>query len=400
MSATCSCDQDHENHARPRKTIGAARPPYSCKVKPVHYPRQLLPLTPPRFNGFTVLDMDEFVRTIQEKTGLVLSPPESTKLFMRYHDDKLNVVNYNKFFADIKSRIEDEGGSAVQNTNKDGNLGNADTALSFDLLAQSLCDKLESKAHCTPGKDSLKKYFQLLSENHSPVVTKAQLKKACSARLALTLRDVDIDEIFRKLDPINVGIVNTRILIGEVLKKRKVPDFSIDAVGKHEHRAKTPEIRGSEAARMSHDNRILNLQAPNPVDCRAYTVAELESFVRDKITERSTLSHNMAKTALRLFGDGGRHSGDPTISFDQVRFTFWKKLRLEVAERDLEKFWAKYSKNGSVILMSDLTNGIIRDLGTVDPIIEDHALSATERAQVAVKIHQNNSLESFFTSLR
>lgn len=346
--------------------------------------------------------MEEFTRTIHEKTGLVLSPDESLKLFMRYHDVETNLVDYEKFFNEIKSRIESVGETirVSSKAEREGETQPVETNLTFDQLTQALYEKLEAKANCAAGTDTLKKYYQLLADNHSPVVTKAQLKKACRVRLGLKLGDVDVDEIFRRLDGSNVGLINTRLLIAEVLKKRKTHDVSID-MGQ-EHRAKTPDVRGSEGARISHDHRYLNLKAPDPVECRAYSVSELESFVRDRITERSTLTDNMAKTARKLFTDGGHNGGDPTISFDQVRYTFWKKLRLDVAERDLERFWEKYSQNGTTILMSDLTNGIIRDLGRGynQPLLLDSSLSPADRAEVAIKIHQNNSLESFFTSLR
>lgn len=322
------------------------------------------------------------------------------KLFDRYNDTETNIIDYDKFFDDIKNRIIKQGEQPDANIlNECATSAHTEVPRSFEQLTKILYDNLSSKANNTAGKDILKKFYQLLSENHSPVVTKAQFKKSCNVRLALPLRDADVDEIFKKLDQSNVGVINTRLLIGEVLKNRKPQVVSI-CVGLDEHRAKTPDVRGSEAARITIDQKILNLQAPNPVECRAYSVAELESYLRDKVTERSTLTDNMAKISRRLFTDGGHHSGDPSISFDQVRYTFWKKLRLDVAERDLVRFWDKYSKNGSTILMSDLTNGIIRDLGSIPPLLEDTSLNAAERAEVANRIYQNNSLEAFFTSLR
>ena len=116
----------------------------------------------------------------------------------------------------------------------------------------------------------------------------------------------------------------------------------------------------------------------------------------------------MAKTAQKLFGDGGHHTGDLRISKEQVRYTFWKKLRLDVSEADVDRFFLKYTAmsssrggGGEVILLSDLMTGIVKNLGANEPLIDDkNYLSPAEQVKVGLKVHQCNSLESFFTTLR
>jgi hypothetical protein len=136
------------------------------------------------------------------------------------------------------------------------------------------------------------------------------------------------------------GVVNTTNLIKEIMKRDAKHDVTLLIANSHAATARQAiDHNSNEAARITYDNKFLNLQAPDPRYCRKYSTHDLENILRDKITERCTLTDNMAKTALKLFGDGGHHSGDLTITRTQINYVFWKRLRINVTQQDMDNFF-------------------------------------------------------------
>lgn len=350
--------------------------------------------------------MEEFTDYLHKKTGLNLSNKELLKLYIHYYDETLNKVNYDKLMNDLKHNIQDQ---------KEVNAAGYDeiamhktklkkTDLDYSQLIQIIYDHIQSKIINLTGKDHLKKVYLLLSESRSSVVTRSQLKAACHSRLCLFLKDADIEVIFNKLDLNCTGTVNIRLLISEIMKKENIHDVSL-TVGINYRAPKvkvTFDQNENENARITYDNKYLNLNEPNPDRCVKHSIIDIERIIRTKIIERCTASDNMAKTALKLFSDGSHQQGDPKITLDHIKYTLWKKLRLNITSFDIIQFYNKYDKtNVGFIYMSALMNGIIKQLDISEPLMEDKAyLSKSDRILVDKKIHQNDDLEVFFTLLR
>lgn len=259
----------------------------------------------------------------------------------------------------------------------------------------------------------MKKIYWLLSESRSSVITKPQLRKSCQFRLDLTLEDREVDLIFCALDPLRTGVIKARDLVRTLMQHTTVRGLSLNVgASSGESHAQTLRVTGNEAARISYDNQYLNLTPPDPAECRLYSVWDLENVIRDKITEQSSQANNKAKTARKLFGNGGHHAGDLSISMDQLRFTFWKRFRLDVSDADLQRFFAKYQQKQKqqqqqkgeqgVIMLSVLMDGLFKESEGVatSPLQEDNSLNKQLQAELSLHIEQNNSLEAFFQSLR
>ena len=333
--------------------------------------------------------MEEFSTALHRQTGLMLTSQQIMKLYTHYYDVDTKVIDYQRFYADVLDKAIIKAKESLEK----------EESSQFDKTMQKLSDCVEKKLTNDCGRDRLKPVYRLISESRSPVITRLQLKTASLTRLNCPLQDFEIDCIFKKLDNLRVGSVRTRVLIDAILSKIPVPQkASLSTVAQDETK-QAPTVVGNDAARMTYDHKFVNLHAPDPALCPMYSVWDLENIVRKKITETSTASNNMLKTARRLFGDGGHSSGDLEISRDQLRYTFWKVLRVDVADRDIERFFQKYQHN-DVITLSDLMEGIIKKEAVEEPMLEDLTMSHSIRAAVETKIHQNNSLDAFFTQLR
>lgn len=332
--------------------------------------------------------MEEFSSNLHRQTGLVLAPHQIMKLYTSYYDVNTKVVDYDRFYADVLDKAIVDAKHTLEK----------ETTSSYDALIQKLYDHVAKKLSDDAQKDRLKQVYRLLSESRSPVLTRLQLKTACFTRLNFPLRESEVDIIFKKLDNLRMGSIRTKALIDAILSKSPPQEVSIP-IGESNPVKAAPEPIGSETARITYDNKFVNLHAPDPSSCMVYSVWDLENVIRVRITEQSTGSHNMLKTARKMFGDGGHSSGDLEISRDQLRFTFWKVLRVDVADRDLERFFQKYQRGG-IILLTDLMDGVIKKAAAEEPMLEDFTMTNTNRAAVETKIQQNNSLDTFFTQLR
>lgn len=338
--------------------------------------------------------MEAFRASVRERTGLVLSLSEAIKLYSLYLDERTRKVDIDQLCADLLKPVASASTSAAQLD------GASPVILSGDELVQMLHDRVQLKLDSAKGRDQTKRIYWLLSESRSPCVTKPQLKKSCQLRLDIALKDVEVDALFDYLGAGKGESLKIRDLVNAVMKKGKRHNVSL-SVGKDEEPPRTPKLYGSEAARISYDEKYLNLVPPDPANCRLHTVWELENIIRDKITEQSSLACNKAKTARKLFSSGGHISGDLKISMDQLRFTFWTRFRVDVSDTDLQRFFQKHQRDGAIPL-SSLMQALFREAEANSTAInmDDHTLNTPERTEVAIKINQNNSLDSFFTALR
>jgi Ca2+-binding EF-hand superfamily protein len=350
--------------------------------------------------------IEEFSTFIAKNTGLNLSTNEILKLYVHYYNEETNRVNYDKLIADVKSNIKDQKLDAV------GKFDLLDAykvkekkkTLSYDELIQVIYNRIESKIINLTGKDHLKKVYLLLSESRSPVVTRHQLKTACHSRLALFLKDADIDLIFNKLDVDRQGAVNIRLLINDIMKKEHKHDVTL-IVGMNARPPivkKTFDQNENEKAHLTYDNKYVNLIEPNPDRCVSHSPLDIERIIRSKITERCTGSDNMAKTAYKLFMDGSHQKGDPRITLHHVQYTLWKKLRLNITAADVLRFYNNYDREGKgFIYMSVFLDGIIKQLDIGEPLLEDKShLSKSDRIIVVKKINESADLKLFFSAMR
>ena len=350
--------------------------------------------------------IEEFSTFIAKNTGLNLSSNEILKLYVHYYNEETNRVSYDKLIADVKSNIKDQKLGAV------GKFDLLDAykvkekkkTLGYDELIQVIYNRIESKIINLTGKDHLKKVYLLLSESRSPVVTRHQLKTACHSRLALFLKDADIDLIFDKLDVDRQGAVNIRLLISDIMKKEHKHDVTL-VIGVNARPPivkKTFDQNENEKARLTYDNKYVNLIEPNPDRCVSHSPLDIERIVRSKITERCTGSDNMAKTAYKLFMDGSHHMGDPRITLHHVQYTLWKKLRLNITADDVLRFYNNYDREGKgFIYMSVFLDGIIKQLDISEPLLEDKShLSKSDRIIVDKKINESADLKVFFSAMR
>lgn len=350
--------------------------------------------------------IEEFSTFIAKNTGLNLSSNETLKLYVHYYNEETKRVNYDKLIADVKSNIKDQKLGAV------GKFDMLDAykvkekkkTLCYDELIQVIYNRIESKIINLTGKDHLKKVYLLLSESRSPVVTRHQLKTACHSRLALFLKDADIDLIFNKLDVDRQGVVNIRLLISDIMKKEHRHDVTL-TIGVNARPPvvkKTFDQNENEKARLTYDNKYVDLIEPNPDRCVSHSPLDIERIIRSKITERCTGSDNMAKTAYKLFMDGSHHKGDPRITLHHVQYTLWKKLRLNITAADVLHFYNNYDREGKgFIYMSVFLDGIIRQLDISEPLLEDKShLSKSDRVIVDKKINESADLKVFFSAMR
>jgi hypothetical protein len=163
---------------------------------------------------------------------------------------------------------------------------------------------------------------------------------------------------------------------------------------KNQNNKSTPSVvKGNqwdhnENAVITYDKMIVGLQPPTPAFCRPYSIEETESFIWERVFERSNLSDNMIKTLIRLFSDGESHqsSHSQVITLDQLRYTLWKRLKMNINDGDVLKFFEKYANKNAknyglsidkqVIDMFDFVDGIIRNRNTSKPFLEDRSSAA------------------------
>ncbi len=317
--------------------------------------------------------------------------------------------------------------------------------MTFNQIMEALARQITQRINLLKGDNKLKKAYLLISESRSPVINRHQLKISLQTRLGIFLKDSEIEEIFAHLDPMCDGTINIRNFINMIMKSERefvtlslqfanddsasispmktTPSISkvntITSIDNNEksssYRPSTPnskpntpissaKVPGSnkskstpkgnqwdhnDQAMITYDKLVVGLQPPSSAFCRPYSVEETENFIWEKVFERSNLNDNMIKTLIRLFSDGESHqnSHDQVISLDLMRYTLWKRLKMNITDADLVNFFRKYaSKNAQNALlplenqsidMFDFIDGIIRNRSQSKSFLEDRSSAAS-----------------------
>lgn len=336
--------------------------------------------------------MEEFPTIVRNKLGLALTSQELTKLFLKYYNPATNTVDYEKLTSDL--------------TKVDGNeiLTRKDAVLSISQILNKIRTNLMTKLDQWKEGDKLKNAYRLLSHSRSSVVDRAQLKNALQYRLFLVFSDYEIDEIFKKFDPYGTGTISIQYMINAIIRS-DTPTTSKNVASvdvgfdNQDYKIKNFNADKNQNAIYTYDKKFIGLSPPNAVHCMKISVAELEDIIREKISERSSLSSTTIQTLTKLFGDGHNSTGYHYISKDQMRYTIWKKLKLNVSDELICQIFNKYDRNRSgQVLMFDFIDGIIRSNQRTEPILDDRFLSDSK--SMAMKFKKNGGMKGLFILVR
>lgn len=353
----------------------------------------------------THITMDELAEFLKFRTGWNLRTSELIKLYSRYYDDHTKSIDYNKLMIDFREGILIK---ETSNFLDSAALSKQKRHLTFDQVIDTIYQAISHRIECLKGEDKLKKAYLLLGESRSAVVTRAQLKAACQGRLSIFFNDSEINEIFTHLDNNREGVVNTRQLINCILKRSsESKDMSLPiGYGLNDRKYKTRKntYEDNQEANITYDKQFRGLNAPDPVHCRAYSIEEVESFIADRIFERSNLNDTMVKTTMKLFGDGENISNAyHHITLDMLRYTLWKRLKMNITDEDIMRFFRKYAKppGYSSILMFDFIEGIVKKRSLNEPLLDNRGQDDKQtRNKLMASLQQNATLESFLILLR
>lgn len=339
--------------------------------------------------------MEEFVEVFKARTGVNVGATEAIRLYSRYFDSQRKEIDYNRLMSDIREGV----------ISKDSALNPSDNAtakqkkpLSFDDIVDLLHRKLTSRIQTLSG-DPLKNAYLLLGESRSSVVTRQQLKIACQSRLSIFLKDSEIEEIFLHLDKGRDGTINIRQLIDLVLKSNSDGDNLSYTMSVKEHKSSKDRSSNNHNSYITYDNKFKDLVAPDPSHCRNYSVQEIKNYIFDRIFERSNLNDNLLKTTTKLFSYGESVNGYNVITLDMLRYTLWKRLKMNVSDEDLQRFYLKHAKgpNGTILLF-DFIEAIITRHPTPTPIIDDRCQLDKNKLKTAP--HENQNIEYFLIYVR
>lgn len=348
--------------------------------------------------------MDDLATFLKRKTGWSLSSSELIKIYSKYYDDKIPGVNYSRLLEDFRQGILIKEQSNFLDA---GAIAKQKRHMNYDQVIDAIYSEMITRINCLSGENKLKKAYILIGESRSPVVTRQQLKIACQSRLSLFFNDLEIDEVFDKLDTNRSGTINIRQLINIILRKED-NGVSMSVLGLGEGAPRTYKVRKStyednQNAVITYDKKFKGLTAPLPVHCRPYSIAEIERFIADRIFERSNLNDNMVKTTMKLFNDGESINGYHVITLDMMRYTLWKRLKMNVTDEDLQKFYRSYAQKSpdGVIRMFDFIEGIVKGRNKFEPILDDRTqIEKDDRTKLSAKLQANQHMDFFLTTLR
>lgn len=339
--------------------------------------------------------METFPSIVRNKLGLELTSQELTNLFLKYYIPATGCVDYDRLTSDLAANFASLRDKEI--------ITKADVSLNINHILDKIRVQLfEKLSHWKEG-DKLKNAFRLLSQSRSSIIDRSQLKNACQYRLALAFSDRDIDEIFKMFDPYGSGAISVKTFINAIMRVNTPPtknSASVDVgFDKQQYKIKNFNADENQNAILTYDKKYIGLRAPEPAACLKITLAELEDIIRDKIAERSSLSSNTIQTLTKLFGDGHNTSGYNYISPDQMRYTIWKRLKLNVSEDLLSQFFTKYDKsNSGRILMFDFIDGIIRTKQRNEPLLDDRFVGSSK--SMALKFKKSDILARLFMEIR
>lgn len=345
--------------------------------------------------------MEELGQFIKFRTGWNLSTGELVKLHAKYFNEAHQSIDYNRLMEDLR-----QGVFIKEHSNfLDGDATTKHSRhMSFSEIIDQLHRQILTRIQTMKGENHLKKAYLLLGESRSSVTTRQQLKAACQSRLSVFLTDSEVDEIFNKLDKNHEGSINIRELISLVLKRElQEPNMSV-VMNKNDgiHKVRKSTYEDNQNASITYDKQFRGLNPPNPAHCRSYTIAEIESFISDRIFERSNLNASMVKTTTKLFGDGENTTGEHVITLDMMRYTLWKRLKMNITDEDVQKFFAKYAKGPeNTISMFDFIEGLVKKCNINQPLLDGrNNVDRSDRHQLTASLKGNQSVEFFLLLLR
>ena len=336
--------------------------------------------------------MEEFPSIVRSKLGLALTSQELTKLFLKYYDPTTNKVDYEKLTSDLTKSVDDNE-----------ILARKETVLSINQIVIKIRANLLTKLDQWKEGDKLKNAYRLLSHSRSSVVDRAQLKNALQYRLFLIFNDREMDEIFKQFDPYGTGTIAVQNMINTIIRSDAPVTKNVASVdigfNNQNYKIKNFNADKNQNAIYTYDKKFIGLSPPEPLYCLKISLVELEDVIRDKISERSSLSSNTIQTLTKLFGDGHSSNGHHYISKDQMRYTIWKKLKLNVSDDLIDQIFNKYDKKRSgQVLMFDFIDGIIRTNQKTEPILDDRFLSDSK--SMAMKFKKSSSIKGMLVKVR
>lgn len=345
--------------------------------------------------------MEELSDFLKARTGWNIGTTELVRLHAKYFDEARQAIDYNRLMDDIRDGVDIKERSNYLDAEA---ISKQKRYLKFDQIIDLLHSKILTRIETLRGENQLKKAYLLLGESRSPVVTRQQLKIACQSRLSVFLNDNEIEEVFKQLDKDREGTINIRQLISLVLKREsETANMSIVMNSSDKkHRTRSVANDDNQNASITYDKKFKDLVPPDPARCRMFTMQEVEDFIFDRIFERSNLNDNLLKTTTKLFGDGEITSGYHTITLDMMRYTLWKRLKMNISDEDVQKFFKKHAKgpNGTILLF-DFIEAIISRRQTNTPLLDDRThVDKGDRHKLSATMQENHNIEYFLIYVR
>lgn len=370
--------------------------------------------------------MEELQNAIQNSVGIKLTEAELEGLLNRFKPDRVNGKFKTQEIVDYLQKIVSTSVKGKKHYNP---LENSNSISNYDDIINLIGSKLSIKSANIRGDNKFQKASVILSENRSSDLTRAQLKSALQYRLALNFSDIQIDIIFRKLDPDCTGIIKVRQLASAITKidsdtsqmsltiNRRtvtVPGQNANAstnigsasgtlLSSGSGTANANGIPVSQRAHVSYDYAIKGLVPPDPSTCKKMHIPELERQIRDKLFEKSSLGANMIQTLVKTFGDSRDSSSQSQgITKDQLFYTIWNRFQMRVSENDLNSFYKKYDpSNQGYIPLQSFIEGVIAKHSLNEPLLEDHSSKkGTTYAKMNEKIGFSDIITKFLVFVR
>lgn len=331
--------------------------------------------------------MEEVSKFVQQHTSWSLSSAEVVRLYSKYLDRSTGTVDFQQLERDLLSGI-------IPRVATDANAVSTNKRITaYEEIINRVRTRLLQRIDCLKGESNLKKAHRLLGESRSSFLRRDQLRHSLSVRLSVVLSDAELDEIFAQLDNNREGLVSIRQLLNVILKS--------DA------KATATSLPFNEQGRSTNQEDSLNssklsnaLGPPDAKTCKPYSVADMEHLIWQKVFEKANHESNMLKTLMRLFSNGENTSGEHFISLNQLKYTLWKRLRANISDADVSRFFVELRHGEQGIRMTDFVELIIKKEHISRPLLDDrsHAVRNSKRAANVQK--QSTNLAGFLMTVR
>ncbi|RYH29666.1 hypothetical protein EON65_07775 [archaeon] len=360
-------------------------------------------LLQPDCSQFIIAAMKEFKQFLEENTHWKLTNQEIIRLYQKYNDPITHVVRYDEFLNDMKNGILTKQSQTVNSIT--GVLRRK--KLTYSELMKLMCQHIKQLFRNTKGEHMAKKLYLLMSDNRSTVVRRDQLKLILQIRMHFPIFDDEVADIFKHLDNQDEGVVRIQQFIQAVSKyddeKTEMSLVINEHTKPHRHSIHQQNQEDNQNASYTYDRKVKGLFPPDPAKCGMYSIGDIENFIWQRLFERANTGNNLLKTTLRLFTDGQSVQGERYISLDQLRYTLWKKLRADIRDDDVVKFYnhhaAAHPQLG--IRLLDFMNKVIKARGQSEVLFDDRgSLDNTERMKLSAMMEKKVYLQQFIILIR